>query len=95
MASIGRNETDEWIQALLTLSGASKELEKIVQKLEPDMTAFKQNVYPRLIELERWQRQLRRVKQTYTVEQREQLRNNGYTFLTPDQMSLVYTSPRM
>jgi hypothetical protein len=62
LASIGKNETDEWIQTLLTLSGAARELEKIIQKLEPDMTNFEQNVYPKLIELERWQRQLKRVR---------------------------------
>ncbi|KAI6176222.1 hypothetical protein M3Y97_00775100 [Aphelenchoides bicaudatus] len=93
MASIGRNETNEWIETLLTVSGAARELEKIVKRLEPDMTKFEQNVYPKLIELERWQRQLKRVKQTYTPKQKEQLDKNGYTFLTADQMSLVYTSP--
>lgn len=58
------------------------------------MQNFEQSVYPRLVELERWQRQLKRVKQTYSANQKEQMRRNGYTFLTPDQMSLVYTSPR-
>jgi hypothetical protein len=93
MTSIGGNETNEWIQTLLTLSGAGRELEKVVQKLEPDMNNFERNVYPKLIELERWQRQLKRVRQTYSASQKDQLKRDGYTFLTPDQMSLAYMSP--
>lgn len=78
---------------MLELSGADKELNRVIQSMEPKMNDFEQHTYPRLIELERWQRQLKRVKQTYNSEQREQLKVNGYTFLTPDQMSLVYSSP--
>lgn len=94
MASIGRNETDKWIETLLNLSGADKELERIMRSMEPQMNNFEQYIYPRLIELERWQRQLRRVRQTYNSEQLEQLKTNGYTFLTPEQMSMAYNSPR-
>lgn len=93
MASIGRNETDSWLETLLTLSGADKELDKVIRLVEPQMQELEQQTYPRLIELDRWQRQLKRAKQTYSIEQKEQLKNDGYTFLTPNQMSLIYSSP--
>lgn len=89
MTSIGRNETDKWIETLLSLSGADKELDKIMHTLEPQMQEFEQHTYPRLIELERWQRQLKRVRTTYSVEQREQLKTKGYAFLTPNQVSFI------
>lgn len=94
LASIGRRETDEWIETLLRLSGASKALEDAVQMLEPQMKGLEEHLYPKMIELERWQRQMKRVRETHTPEQQKQLKDNGYTFLNPDQLSLVYGSSR-
>ncbi|KAI6214342.1 hypothetical protein M3Y94_00256400 [Aphelenchoides besseyi] len=93
MASIGRKETDEWIEMLLTLSGASALLQKTVEKLEPKLHELERDVYPRLREMERWQRSWKRARSTQTIEQQQKLKDDGYAFLNTNQLNLIYNSP--
>ncbi|KAI6236214.1 Moulting cycle MLT-10-like protein family-containing protein [Aphelenchoides besseyi] len=90
MASIGRKETDEWIEMLLTLSGASALLQKTVEKLEPKLHELERDVYPRLREMERWQRSWKRARSTQTIEQQQKLKDDGYAFLNTNQLNLIY-----
>ncbi|KAI6187378.1 hypothetical protein M3Y98_00236900 [Aphelenchoides besseyi] len=90
MASIGRRETDEWIEMLLTLSGASAVLQKTAEKLEPKLHVLERDVYPRLREMERWQRSWKRARSIQTIEQQQKLKSDGYAFLNPNQLNLIY-----
>ncbi|KAI6239564.1 hypothetical protein M3Y99_00546100 [Aphelenchoides fujianensis] len=64
------------------------------EQLEPKMRELERDVYPRLRELERWERSWTRVRNTHTADQEHKFRTSNYTFLSPDQLRLLYNSPR-
>ncbi|CAD5227685.1 unnamed protein product [Bursaphelenchus xylophilus] len=91
--SIGRNETNEWLETLMQLSGASDALEKSVKELEPKMQSLERDVYPKIVELQRWESQWRKVEDEMDDQQKMHLTNEGYTFLNHNQMKRIYSSP--
>lgn len=94
MFSVGGAETNLWLDSLLQLSGAGGALDQALQKLAPDMEHMERVVYPRVVELQRWQRAWDRLQGGFTESQRKRLDQHGYAFMTPQQLNLVYRSPR-
>lgn len=60
---------------------------------EPRLAELEHDVLPRLRELRRWQQQWQRASLSHTDAQRQRLHSDGYAFLTPEQLALVYGSP--
>uniref|UniRef100_A0A914QIX7 Uncharacterized protein n=1 Tax=Panagrolaimus davidi TaxID=227884 RepID=A0A914QIX7_9BILA len=82
---------NEWIETLLEISGASKTLKELVAKMEPEMKAMNEKVFPTVQELERMDKNWEMVVKSYSEEQKVDIADNGYAFLEPEQLQLVYS----
>uniref|UniRef100_A0AC34G6A9 Uncharacterized protein n=1 Tax=Panagrolaimus sp. ES5 TaxID=591445 RepID=A0AC34G6A9_9BILA len=82
---------NEWIETLLEISGASKTLDDLVIKMAPEMKAMNERVFPTVLELERMDQNWEMVVNSYSEEQKADIRDRGYAFLEPDQLQLVYS----
>lgn len=90
--SIGREETNAWLETLLQLSGADKAIQQALSKLQPEIKEYEQNVHPKIVELQRWERMWGKMHDDFDVIQTDRLKENGYAFLKPNQMEKVYKS---
>ncbi|KAI6206226.1 Moulting cycle MLT-10-like protein family-containing protein [Aphelenchoides besseyi] len=91
--ALGRHETDQWLETLLEMSGASRLLQKTMDQLRPQLEVMEEHLYPKLRQLSEWDRAFQRVAQMHDGKQRERLKTDGYTFLTADQTKLIYDNP--
>uniref|UniRef100_A0AC35G0P9 Uncharacterized protein n=1 Tax=Panagrolaimus sp. PS1159 TaxID=55785 RepID=A0AC35G0P9_9BILA len=82
---------NEWIETLLEISGASKTLKELVAKMEPEMKAMNEKVFPTVQELERMDKNWEMVVKSYSEEQKVDIADNGYAFLESEQLQLVYS----
>ncbi|KAH7697594.1 CRE-MLTN-13 protein, partial [Aphelenchoides avenae] len=87
------DDSDFWLNTLMEVSGAGAALENATRQLEPDIREMEETIYPKILELERMDSNWQRAKQMYTDAQRRHLEQNGYAFLEPDQLALIYNSP--
>uniref|UniRef100_A0AC34Q6R8 Uncharacterized protein n=1 Tax=Panagrolaimus sp. JU765 TaxID=591449 RepID=A0AC34Q6R8_9BILA len=86
------NDEKEWLETTLMLTGASKTLEQVVRKLEPQIKDMEEKIYPAIRDLEKIDKNWRRVKRSYTKEQQMDIKKNGYAFLEPEQLELLYNN---
>ncbi|KAI6211223.1 Moulting cycle MLT-10-like protein family-containing protein [Aphelenchoides besseyi] len=92
--TLGRHETDQWLETLLEMSGASRLLQKTMDQLKPQLEVLEEHLYPKLRQLAQWEQAFQLVAQMHDDKQRNQLKTDGYTFLTADQTKLIYDNPR-
>uniref|UniRef100_A0AC34FVK2 Uncharacterized protein n=1 Tax=Panagrolaimus sp. ES5 TaxID=591445 RepID=A0AC34FVK2_9BILA len=81
----------DWLETLLDISGTTGTLEKIVKDMEPQMKEMNEKVYPAILEIQNIEENWRLVSQSYTNEQQNDMKENGYAFLEPEQMQLLYS----
>uniref|UniRef100_A0A914QNA9 Uncharacterized protein n=1 Tax=Panagrolaimus davidi TaxID=227884 RepID=A0A914QNA9_9BILA len=89
--SFDNKAENEWTETLLEISGASKTLKELVEKMEPEMKAMNERVFPTVQELERMDKNWETVVKSYSEEQKVDIADNGYAFLEPEQLQLVYS----
>ena len=77
---------------LLTVSGASKTLDDIVKKMEPEMKEMNEKIYPSILDLEMIEEKWNHVRESYSEEQRKNIDEDGYAFLEPEQIQLLYSN---
>lgn len=55
------------------------------------MKEMNEKVYPAILEIQNIEENWRLVSQSYTNEQQNDMKENGYAFLEPEQMQLLYS----
>ncbi|CAD5221067.1 unnamed protein product [Bursaphelenchus okinawaensis] len=76
----------------MNLSGASEALEKALKQIEPKTEAMEMDLYPKLVELQRWEHQWEKMNNEMSEQQQQALQSNGYTHLSHVQMKKVYSN---
>lgn len=82
------------MEILLRVSGATKALDDVMQKLEPEMKEMNEKVYPAIKDLEQIEKNWNSVRQSYSSEQLTDIDKHGYAFLEPEQIQLLYNNYR-
>ncbi|KAE9553157.1 hypothetical protein FO519_003636 [Halicephalobus sp. NKZ332] len=90
--NINGDTEKDWLEILLTVSGASKTLDDLVKKLEPEMKEMNEKVYPAILDLEKIEENWNFVQRSYSEDQRKDIDENGYAFLEPEQIQLLYNN---
>uniref|UniRef100_A0AC35FPY4 Uncharacterized protein n=1 Tax=Panagrolaimus sp. PS1159 TaxID=55785 RepID=A0AC35FPY4_9BILA len=85
-----KREQEAWLDMLLDISGTSKKLEVLVKKLDPTIKYYEEQVYPAIRKMEILEGRYELMKNELSDEQRYNIANNGYAFLEPDQLRLIY-----
>uniref|UniRef100_A0AC34GY21 Uncharacterized protein n=1 Tax=Panagrolaimus sp. ES5 TaxID=591445 RepID=A0AC34GY21_9BILA len=83
-------EQEAWLDMLLDISGTSKKLEALVKKLQPTIEYYEQKVYPAIRKMEELEGRFEIMQDGLSNDQRHSIANDGYAFLEPDQLQLIY-----
>ena len=75
------SESLEWLDFMLELTGAGKQLAALLEKMRPEMEEFEQKIWPAIERLRAQEKQWNQLKGSFGVEQREQLAKRGYVQL--------------
>uniref|UniRef100_A0A914YQ16 Uncharacterized protein n=1 Tax=Panagrolaimus superbus TaxID=310955 RepID=A0A914YQ16_9BILA len=75
---------------LLDISGTSKKLEALVKKLQPTIEYYEEKVYPAIRKMEELEGRFELMKNALSNDQKYSIFNDGYAFLEPDQLHLIY-----
>ena len=87
-----RREIHAWLDLLLQLSGASRQLDAILTSKRAEMRHVEQVLYPKIVQLQETNRRWRQLeaKLRQSTAQNEQMRRRGYTFLSADQANVIF-----
>uniref|UniRef100_A0A0N4ZBH4 Uncharacterized protein n=1 Tax=Parastrongyloides trichosuri TaxID=131310 RepID=A0A0N4ZBH4_PARTI len=88
-------EVYQWLNTLLELSGASKTLEIAITELEPNIKEMENIIYPNILKLEAMEKLNKKIYATFDSKQEIEFDKLGYTFLTPEQLSLKKTNEEL
>ncbi len=83
-------DRDEWLDLVMEISGASRQIDQLIDNLEPEMHHFEQNQWPALQKLESLERNWNQLLETYTQQQKTDIAQRGYTFLDTNQLDMIY-----
>jgi hypothetical protein len=86
------DETNEWLDIVLRMTGADKQLSKLLADLEPRIHEMDERIYPTVRQLEAAEDRWKSVLGSLTAAQREGYRRKGYTFLGAGQRRAIYKS---
>ena len=82
-----------WLELTMRLTGVSKQLEQLVQQLEPKLQHLEHVVHPRLQQFARRDRRRGDVLRALTPSQDRELQTRGWTFLERVQASALFQVP--
>ncbi|CAD5228281.1 unnamed protein product [Bursaphelenchus xylophilus] len=83
-------ETQEWIDLLMDVSGASNKLNELLDKFDGHMQHVSTDLFPKIKELEHQDKQWRLLKESINDDQKRQIERFGYAKMSAKQMRLAY-----
>jgi hypothetical protein len=78
MIAPDQSESLEWLDFMLELTGANKQLANLLDKMKPEMEEFEQKVWPAVEKLREKEKQWEKLKASLDGRQREELRQKGF-----------------
>ncbi|CAD5228461.1 unnamed protein product [Bursaphelenchus xylophilus] len=88
--SVDSGEMYQWIDLLMKITGASRQIDEIFDKSKDDIDFIETKAYPKIVEFEERLKQFEEVRKSYSEDQRDQLETDGYTFTTPFQSKVLF-----
>ncbi|CAD5220800.1 unnamed protein product [Bursaphelenchus okinawaensis] len=85
---LNQSEMYHWMELLMTLTGATKKIEDILNKNKEHIDYIEKVAYPKIVELQKRQKIWEKIEKSYSRRQERELEEHGYTFLTEQQMNL-------
>uniref|UniRef100_A0A0K0EFL3 BPI2 domain-containing protein n=2 Tax=Strongyloides stercoralis TaxID=6248 RepID=A0A0K0EFL3_STRER len=85
-------EVNYWLNFLLEFTGGGKKLSTILNEMEPKIKEMEEIIYPNVVKIEEMEQRNKKIYKTFDKKQYNEINNQGYTFLTPEQISLTYLS---
>jgi hypothetical protein len=72
------------------MTGASQRLRQIIQKFEPDLKLFRDEIKPKIEKLKEFNAIWGRIKGTFSKAQLKSMNKYGYATMNKEQIDLVY-----
>ncbi|KAI6216194.1 Moulting cycle MLT-10-like protein family-containing protein [Aphelenchoides fujianensis] len=82
-------ETLKWIELLMQMSGAGRELDRFLIRFGPELERVQKD-YPRIVRLEAWERRFQSAMRGLSPQQEEEMRKFGYAFMERKQSSRLF-----
>ncbi|CAD5221641.1 unnamed protein product [Bursaphelenchus okinawaensis] len=83
-------ETQEWINLLMDVSGASNKLNELLEKFNDHMQHVSTDLFPKIKELERQDKLWHLMKESISDDQKRHIERFGYAKMSAKQMEMVY-----
>uniref|UniRef100_A0A0K0E9G9 J domain-containing protein n=1 Tax=Strongyloides stercoralis TaxID=6248 RepID=A0A0K0E9G9_STRER len=82
-------EQNQWLNLILEISGASTALQKTIDKLNPQIEAMENKIFPAIVNIEKMDYIYSQTLKMYNKKQLYEMNEDGYTFLSSDQLKLL------
>uniref|UniRef100_A0A914ZCI3 Uncharacterized protein n=1 Tax=Parascaris univalens TaxID=6257 RepID=A0A914ZCI3_PARUN len=93
MATSRKSDAAQLVDLIVELSGAATVLNKLYEKLQPQIKQVKEVHLPTIREFERQEQNWQKVIDSYSEKQKLDLKKRGYAHLAPEQLQLIYDKP--
>ncbi|KAI6176107.1 MLt-TeN (Mlt-10) related [Aphelenchoides bicaudatus] len=84
-------ETQKWIDLIMTMTGASRKLNQMLNQFESQMKTLQNDVLPKIKKFQEQERLIRKINETFSTDQRSSMRKFGYAQMNGEQLDLVYS----
>ncbi|KAI6200625.1 Moulting cycle MLT-10-like protein family-containing protein [Aphelenchoides besseyi] len=90
MALGNEREVHAWVDLLLKLTGATKQLDRMLKTMRDEMKQVDEHLYPKTLELQERDEQWRAFEAQISAAKRRELDRNGYTYLEAEEANVLF-----
>ncbi|KAI6175010.1 hypothetical protein M3Y97_00984200 [Aphelenchoides bicaudatus] len=90
LISTNQCEIIEWLDLFIHMTGASHRLRQLLQRFEPDMRLFNEQIHPKVEKLRKMSATWSKFGKTMTAEQKEHMERYGYAPMNEKQIEMAY-----
>lgn len=76
------------------MSGAGKHLEQLLFKIKDEITKVDEEIYPKFVQTQRFEREWSRMLNRQNRKQKTDLNQNGYTFINKQQAKRMFSDDK-
>jgi hypothetical protein len=87
-------EVLNWLEFLMEVSGAGKQLKQLLTAIEGETTKVNKELYPKISQIQRWEKEWSRVVNRQNRRQKKELGEYGYTFLNEQQARRMFNGDK-